>query len=181
MSTMYVANATKQVQTFMYRLPETKQPRQQTIDVGQQVRLSGDLSHKDIQAIIRQHAKYGMVAVSEIKDSKGLIPLCFQLDTPIAPEVIEMLVNINTGVLDDRGRVARENSAIVAATTIGQNLRERGEGTEFSELHVDLIEDDDQRSRSRRGITGEERREEKVIVSRTDRAPPKGANKSKRK
>ena len=73
---MFVANATRQVWRFMFRLPENKQEFSQTIGVGMQEKVispPAGLSTADIASIIEQYSVYGMIPVDEIGKVKGFI------------------------------------------------------------------------------------------------------------
>ena len=167
MSSMYIGNASRQIQDFHYRVPEKAQVIRQTIKIGEQIKISGDLSIQDIESIVRQHAKYGLISVDEIASKGRFASLCFQLDKPINPAKIEMLANRNMGVLMERGREQRKNAAIVMATTLGANGRERGLG-DLAGVEVETIEEDTPNARHRQAATGEGRIEEKTIVNPED-------------
>lgn len=169
MHQLYIANATRQVQDFHYRIPGIAQVRQQTIQIGGQIKISGDLKINEVEAIIQQHSKYGLISADEIDSGKAFAPMCYQVDKPVAPEMIEMLSNRNMGVLADRGYEQRKEAAIVVTNRIGQNLREQNIDADLTSVEVDTIEDDDQNAQNRRSSTGDPRIREKTIVSREDR------------
>lgn len=169
---LYIANASRQVQNFMYRLPEHPQVRQQTIPIGGQIKISGDLTQVEIDAIVKQHEIYGLIPVEDIALKGGFASLCYQVGKPISPVKIEMLAQRNTGVLQDRGREQRKNAAIVMTNQLGASVREHG--VELGEVEVDTIEDDNGRSRDRRAVTGDDRIEETTIVTREGRQPGRG-------
>lgn len=116
---MYIANCTQQRQIFMYRLPETNGSgmmggqRQQDIEIGQQVILSGDLNKFQIDAVVDQHARYGLVAVEEIDRTKGAFTgLCYSIDKPVPVNKLLYVINANKGVLDLRGQEIRKEAAV---------------------------------------------------------------------
>ena len=67
---MFIANGLHQNLDFQYRLPEVKGYRQQSIPIGSQVKISGDLSQKDIDLIVEHHSIYGMVAARDLDKFK---------------------------------------------------------------------------------------------------------------
>jgi hypothetical protein len=90
---MFVANGTHQNIDFQYRLPEHKSYRQQSIPIGGQIQISGDLSAKDIDAIAEHHAIYGMIPASEIAGAKDfLVPCVYSIGDPVPQEVISALI-----------------------------------------------------------------------------------------
>lgn len=121
---MYVANCTNQVQQFVYRVPEIPAPRTQTIGIGRQVLLSGDLSQRDIDAIIAQHAKYGFKSVSEVEQrqvdrERSFVGLVYS-DKPISVEKVRRALLQNQDVLVARGKENRTAAAVAASDAINQ-------------------------------------------------------------
>lgn len=116
---MYIANCSNQNQEFIYRLPEAPAPRMQPIPIGRQVEISGDLTTKDIEAIIHQHARYGLVSVSDIDRTRPFTGLCWS-DKPISVDKIKRLWLHNQGVLTERGKEQREAAAVATMEKIEQ-------------------------------------------------------------
>jgi hypothetical protein len=135
MAKMYIANCTNQVQDFQYRLPESNKIYKQPISIGDQIRLSGDLSTPDIEAIISQHQIYGLVPVSEIDRSKDFVGLCWQLDRPIDVEKVKRALAVNMRVLDARGKEIRKEAAVAVSNSVEaelSNTPDRLKALEFS-------------------------------------------------
>jgi len=170
---LYICNGTRQHFTFMYRLPEVDQVRQQTIRVGGQIKLSGDLNRVQIDEVIKQHKKYGMIPVSEIDSGRTLAPLAYQEGRAITPDKIARLMRRNEGVKLEMGRKNREDAAIVMTAGLGNNLRESGVPGDLQEVEVEVTEVRDGRSN-----TDNPPIEERTIVQRegTD-GKPKGSRK----
>jgi hypothetical protein len=118
MAQMYVANCTNQTQDFMYRLPENRKIIKQSIPIGEQRKLSGDFSVHDVEAVVEQHGKYGMVAVSEIDRTKPFIGLCYSLDKRVDMHKVQHAVEHNYGVLEERGRLIRQEAAVATLASI---------------------------------------------------------------
>lgn len=110
---MYVANCTNQVQDFIYRLPERAGLIQQRIGAGEQIKLTPELTTPDIDAIISQHGKYGMVRADEVDRTRPFIGLCYSIDKPVNLSHMRRAAEHNVGVLDRWGRQIREEAAIV--------------------------------------------------------------------
>lgn len=180
MQKMFVANCTRQVQAFLYRLPENNQPRSQMIAIGGQTQISGDLSTPDIESIIQQYEKYGLVSLVEVKKHDGFAPFVYSLDKPVPPEIISMMVERDTEELQERGREQRKNAAIVMASQIGKQARESGLDLDLEEIRVDVTEDNDGAARDRRSRTGGDRIEEKIVVTREDRVAKRGRGRNRR-
>ena len=109
---LYIANCTQQVHDFVYRMLESGALRQQKIEAGGQIAIAGDLTSPEVDYIIEQHRRYGLVRVDEIDQTKPFIGLCFQTDRPIAVDKIRRALIHNREVLEDRGRQLRKEAAI---------------------------------------------------------------------
>lgn len=161
MAKLYIGNCTHQQHDFNYRRPEMKSVLMQTIQAGGQVPLTGDLSTHDIASIIEQHAKYGLVSVSDIDRTKPFIGLCYSIDKPISVENLRRGFMHNEAVLTQEGVKLREESAVALSNVIEaqtgplkslevsvQEVTPRGDG-ETETLFVSKNEaDNDQARRS---------------------------------
>jgi len=112
MTTLYVANASKQRHDFIYRIPEETAVRRQQIAPGGQITVyqpnaSPDVLHK----IIDQHKVYGLIDVAEIDRRKPFVGLCYSFDKPIKVEKIMYADEHNAGVLTEVSQEARKLSA----------------------------------------------------------------------
>jgi hypothetical protein len=119
---MYVANATKLNVDFLYRVPGQTGLRNQHVPIGGQVALSGDLTGEEIDAIVEQHARYGMVAVDAIDQSVEFSGTCYSIDKPIHMAKIEKLMRHNSEELVKRGRKIRQEAALSSSNSLEANL-----------------------------------------------------------
>ena len=146
---LYIANGTRQNFVFMYRLPEIAQVRQQPIRVGGQIRITAPkegLNTIQIDAIIEQHKKYGLIPASEIEKGKTSAPLAYQVGSPIPADRIARLMLRNQGVKVEMGRKFREDAAVVMTAGLGTNLRDSGVEGDLNEVEVEVTEVRDMRS-----------------------------------
>lgn len=135
---MYVANCTQQVQDFIYRTIGSVTTRTQRIEIGSQVRLSGEFNTEDIDYIVSQHAKYGMVAASSIKNgpgSKKFVGVCYSVDKPVAVDSIQIAISLNTQVLIERGRETRQQAAVAVNNIIAD------QNTSLETLELSVVEE----------------------------------------
>jgi hypothetical protein len=116
MAVMYVANCTQQNQEFCYRLNGNL--RVQHIPIGGQIALSGDLSNSDVDAVLAQHNRYGLIPVEEVDRSKPFIGLCYALDRRMNVDQIRRAIIHNAEVLEDRGKQMRQESAVALNAAI---------------------------------------------------------------
>lgn len=160
MSKLFILNCTRQVQEFWYRLPENSKLLHQMIPIGGQIQIAGDLSTTDIDSIIEQHAKYGMVAYSEIDRTRPFIGYCYQIDKKFnnISDALQRGFGHNDQVLEERGRVLREEAAVA----INQSIEDQRAAARLTELEVTIEDEDDDSSfhkgvRVTRGAEGEQR------------------------
>lgn len=133
---MYVANCSKQVQDFFYRMPESSGVRRQRIEVGQQIRISGELNSPDIDAIVEQHKMYGMVREDEIDRTKVFIGVCYQIDKPVKINNVIMALDHNMEVLTEQGKQIRKEASVV----INENLS--SEHPDHKKTMVSVVEEE---------------------------------------
>ena len=119
MTAVYVGNATKQILEFVYRLPERKQPITQHVPIYKQVKLTPDFSAPDIDAILTQWGKYGMVNCTEMesvrKDFEGFL---ISVGKPIPLDKLERAAYYRSEVLEERGKKMRAEAAVAMINTI---------------------------------------------------------------
>jgi hypothetical protein len=138
---MWVANCTTQVWEFAYTLPGGKRSRRQIIEVGRQIRLAGELSPLDIQAIVRQWERYGLRPITEVKSLRDYTGLIFSLDGPINPEkYVKPVLIVNHDVLEERGRQQRIEAGIASAAQLSESAK--AAGMPMGDLEVSIIEDE---------------------------------------
>ena len=135
---LYIANCTNQAQDFNYRLPEANSVRRQRIEIGQQIQISGDLAQTDIDAIIAQHAMYGLVRADEVDRTKPFIGLCYNIDKPVTLTKIQSAFSHNQDVLTKLGHEIRKEAAVAASAHI-ESINEGGQ--RLTNLVMDIEED----------------------------------------
>ncbi len=126
---MYVANTTQQFHEFMYRVPEGPKTIIQRIPPGGQIRISakrGDLNRLDIDDILDQHRKYGMVREEEVGKAVGLCGLVCAVDHPVNIDRVIAQIRRNREVLIDQGKRAREAAAVSINHQIEANIAAMG-------------------------------------------------------
>lgn len=121
MTKMYVANFTKQVHSFIYRLPGTKNARQQAIEIGQQVRLSGELTQIDVDSVIEQKAPYGFIRADEVGKMRKFVGLCYSIDKPVPMDAIRRGIEQNMKALEVVGANNRKEAALAVASQVEEN------------------------------------------------------------
>jgi hypothetical protein len=143
MTKVYIGNATKQVLSFTYRIPG-QGARVQTVPIGGQVLLSGDITSTDAQHIIDQNEKYGLIDVKEIDRTKSFIGICYSLDKPIALSYLQRALDKNHEILVERGKEIRTNAALA----VNQGLEAELEDNQLGGLHqleMEVVEESNPR------------------------------------
>jgi hypothetical protein len=138
MTKLYIANCTKNVQDFLYRLPEVHQLYKVTIPMGGQAEIYEDTDKATLGLIIDQHAMYGMKAVSELDRTRGYTGLCYQFDKPIDVERIMSAVAHNDDELVRQAHEVRKAQAAGISAAIDQNMM--GSESQLQSLEVEIVE-----------------------------------------
>lgn len=122
---LYIGNLTRQRVEFAYRvIGEAGGIRMQAIQIGRQIQVAGDLNQPQIDAIVEHHSKYGMIPVADIKRNKHFAGLCYSIDRPISADNIMLGLDLNIGVLVERGKAMRQEAAVAAHNNIEQHMDE---------------------------------------------------------
>lgn len=145
---LYVANPTKQIVDFVYRVTDTSSPswklspiRKQTIGIGGQVKLSGELSQEDISFIIKTNSAYGFVAADTAHNSKVFVSTMYSTDKPVSSLKIEHVMDRNTQILNDRGRNNRKEAAIAEAGRLENDLMDSGRPERLRSFEASVVEE----------------------------------------
>jgi hypothetical protein len=142
MTTVYVANCTRQAHQFLYQVPEFPAPFMQPIPPGGQIKLSKDLNPIQLDAVVGHHRKYGMVHVDEVARARQFSGLCYSTDKPIKLDRIQELITRNDRVLEDRGRKLRAAAAVAVNAQIENNMFERNMPGTLNEFEMSAVEED---------------------------------------
>jgi len=139
MPDLYIGNATKQNMIFAYAVRrETGElhVRSQPIPVGNQVKVSGNLSQDDIDAIIVQHAKYGMVPADTIDRARAFHGTCYSIGKPITAARLTYLIEYNMAQLVDQGIEIRRANAVAQNLNVIKALDEAGRQESLNALRI---------------------------------------------
>lgn len=143
MPAMYVGNASKQIIQFAYRVPERKGVVVQPIPIGGQVLLAPngtntDLSSLDIDSIVKQYSKYGMVEVSELDSTKEpFTGCCYSVGKPISVDKLRRAMERDEDRLEKLGQKIRQEAAVAVNSQIESNLGAPLRGLEMSASEIE--------------------------------------------
>ena len=108
----------------------------QMVPIGGQVAISGDLTTPEIEYIVSQHTRYGLVPVDEIDRTKPFIGHCYSVDKPVPVEKIRRAIAHNLDVLAERGREIRKVAGVAAYNNISEH------SAAPASLELSVIEDE---------------------------------------
>ena len=140
MTAVFIGNATKQILQFAYRLPERKQIITQTVPIWSQVELTVDCSQPDIDAIMDQWSKYGLVNVTEMGVVKGFEGYLISIGKPISGTTLKDATDLVREVLIERGKEMRADAAVAMINTI-----EHETGTIARNYEISVAEEEPRR------------------------------------
>lgn len=140
MSKLYISNCTRQVQEIQFRLDFNQQGQpqmqfrpalRQTIQPGRQVIVANkDLHQSQVDSIVGQLCRYGMIAVADVPRTKSKTALVYNVDRPVSSEVIRTVMARNAGVLLQEGKERRQKAALatneIIATAVTNNFAAMG-------------------------------------------------------
>ncbi len=161
---MYIANCSMQHQDFQYRVLGQNALRIQRIEMGGQIPLSGDLQSEDIDYIVEQHERYGLISVTEIDRTKGFFGLCYSVDKPVDVNKLRYSLEHNNKVLVERGVELRKQAAIATNNLIEDSVI----GNTLKNLEMSVVEE------KSGGFEGHDPFAEGIRIDKSDKAlPPK--------
>jgi hypothetical protein len=124
MPSLYIGNATRQRYDFQYRTSVGGAVRSQLIPVGSQLKISGELTLGEIDYILGQHSKYGLIAEDRIDRTKDFAGTCYAVGKPITNVRLMYLMESNLQVLVKRGEEIRKANAVGHSNIINEVMRE---------------------------------------------------------
>jgi len=119
---LFIANCSKQVHHFLYRVPEATGLRAQPIKEGGQIQISGELQPEAVDYIVGQHTVYGLIPVDEIDRAKPFVGLCYSVDKPIPAMKIQKLMIHNQEVLEERAEDTLKATALANSQLLEGNV-----------------------------------------------------------
>jgi hypothetical protein len=108
---LFIGNPTTQNHVFLYRLAENAKIVERPIPAGKQIDIECD-TRDEIDSIIKQHARYGLIDANEVTRIRKFHGLCYALDKPIPADKLNYFREHNTGELIEQGRELRQIAAI---------------------------------------------------------------------
>lgn len=134
---IYIANCTQQTQNFVYRVLGQPGVRQQMIDVGRQIKLSGDMAMEEIEYIVGQHTRYGMMRDTDVSGKRrGFNGLVYAIDRPVSVDNMTLIVEFNREALIEQGQKLRKEAAVAVTQAI------EGETNTLSALELSVVEEE---------------------------------------
>ncbi|MGX5055997.1 hypothetical protein ACWKX9_20385 [Enterobacter asburiae] len=141
---LHIANTTKQRHDFTYRKPETGRLVYHPINAGSQVVVL-DGTAAEIDAIVQQHAIYGLIDANSIDQSRVYIGMCYSIDKAVPSRIIEKAMRDNDEHLT-RGAHERRQASVIATNQAlsEQESGYRGELEVSAEQRLNATDDRDE-------------------------------------
>jgi hypothetical protein len=144
MATLFICNLSKQHHQFLYRVAENQNALTETIPMGGQVQIPGDLTPEQIEGIVSHHRPYGLKSVAEARKIKGFTGLIYDIGKPVdlrEPAFVNEVSGQNDATLNERSAQRRVDTT----AAISKSLEEIGAQTRQPLQHteVEVMEDTD--------------------------------------
>jgi hypothetical protein len=133
---LYIANCSKQDHHFTYMIVENPRPFMERIRAGAQILI--DRSTEDVNQIINQHSRYGLMEASKVK--KGFGGIAYRLEKPISVQNIEAGIEQRDQEMIDRALEARKITAVASDQLISNKAQEMGL-RQKSGLELEVVEE----------------------------------------
>jgi hypothetical protein len=147
MSSLYVANFTKQFFVFMYRVPERDSAaaanpalsgiREHKIAPGDQVRIPLDLSPEQIKYIIDKHKAFGFPDTNELKNKRTFTGTCYSIDKPVPIDQFLEAYESNDKALNTASEERMQQSSLAIAS----RLQAVSPATPLTHAAVEVVEE----------------------------------------
>jgi hypothetical protein len=149
MPSLFIANTSTKHNEFLFRLPGVDQLRRVNIPAGRQMEVLRNASQEEVDAVINQHAAYGLVHESQVKNADKFTGMLYQIDKPVSISAMELTVEKNKDVLLEQGHEIRK----IAAVAIDDSLRKLSVENKLSEIQateIEVVEIPDETSEKRK-------------------------------
>lgn len=159
---LYIANCTRQNWVVHYRLDFTKdgeldprrqnQPaKQMTIAPGRQVLIPGADHISQIDDVVNQLQRYGMVGVKDVPGLKttvkkfdpsslAITPLVFNVDAPVPANVFQMVQDVNARIQTGQGQERRRRAAVAVNEIVQHKVESEFMAAGFDEKPSDKVD-----------------------------------------
>jgi len=136
---LFIANTTKHIQQFGYRIPEFARLFEQRIGIGEQIVIYQDASKEILEGILAQHTdspKPFCISADEALRHKGFVGLIYSFDKPVSATAIEGTFETNDSALIEQSAEQRKEAAAAHSQQIEQNAEEIGSGIKAVEMSI---------------------------------------------
>lgn len=142
MTTLYIANTSKQKHLFIYRRAEaTSTTPPIEIPPGTQVMIGKNLSPEEVDSIIEHHGHYGMVNARDAARADNFVGLCYSIDKPISEENMELTYDHNDEILDAIAESNREKTAVAISANLESALESTHSAVKVGRVEVEVTEE----------------------------------------
>jgi hypothetical protein len=127
MAELYIANVTKQHYHFAYRALERQGAVYQPVPIGGQTRIAPtgrtDLTREEIDYIVDQHRRYGLISVDEVEAVQGSFSgYLYSVGEPVSADKMRRAMLKHEESLDKLGRQIRQEAAVSVVEQVERTL-----------------------------------------------------------
>jgi hypothetical protein len=138
MSSLFIANTSNKHNEFTFRLPGNDQLRRVIISAGTQQQVLNNAQKEEVDAVISQHAPYGLVEASQVHKIDKFSGVLYSIDKPVTVNAMNLAIEKNNDILLEEGYNLRQIAAVATNASLDETLSHtRGLGKQKSiELEV---------------------------------------------
>lgn len=143
MTTLYIANTTKQHHDFTMRRPESQHPTVIKIPAGTQAIVVNDGGRDLVDSVIAQHRAYGLVSAEEAAKAKRFVGLCYGIDKEVSFKGMKVVFDNNDDFLEKQGVEQVKQVAAAANASIDAHLEQAGIPNDAAHVEVQVVEENE--------------------------------------
>lgn len=144
MTTVYVANPTKQIQSIHIRFKGHGAALQANIPPGNQVKLFGkDFSADEMTEVLGYASRYGWKQYNDVdRGGAGLATIIYSQDKPVPVSKTILTSENNTQRLVEKGKETRDLLAVAMSNTLENQVAESGLPARLAQMEMTVVEED---------------------------------------
>ena len=141
MTTLYIANTSKQDHDFTFRQAERLHPTTIKIPAGTQAPVVKNGDSELVDSIIAHHRPYGLLHAKEAAKSKRFVGMCYDVDRPVTFKDMKVVFEHNDHALEEQGREQVAGIAAAVNDGIDKHLEVAGIPTDAAHVSIEVREE----------------------------------------
>jgi hypothetical protein len=115
-------------------------PCQQDVPARKQVQFGGDMTLDQLETVVGQLTRYGMIGCVDVPRLRAIAPLVFNVDKPVPREIMERVRDISSAIKIEQGRLRRQKAAISVNEMVQRVVNQQFVDAGFPEVATDQID-----------------------------------------